>query len=459
MEKQTLAQTLFQSKGDFWKWIVPSVVLAGVGFVIAYQFVEPAPPSRFTLAAGPAAGYYHRYAERYREAFAEYGIEVEVVETAGTIENLERLRTEGGADVAFVQSGVADPEACGDLVSIASLYFEPLWIFHRGEASGRLADLRGKRIAVGEEGSGTRALALRLLADGGVTADNAAFATLGGEAAVEALERGDMDAAIFVISPRAPRIRRLLQAEGIQMVDLRCAEALQRRHRYLSQLLLPEGVIDPAAHLPASDKRLLSPAATLVARGDFHPALVDLLLDVAGTVHESGGWFEEPGRFPSPRYVDFPLSEVSADFFKNGRRFLRRVLPFWAATLVNRLKILLLPLITLAFPLVKLVPPLYRWGIRRRIYRWYQALQKLEREVPPDERAERIEEVLRAIQRIDEEVAKVQVPPSYGDDLYQLRFHTSIARQKLEAMREEEKRSDQRGGGEAGLSSEDGSSS
>ncbi len=436
MEKKTVVQTLFQPKNDFWKWFVPSVVVAVVGFIIAYQFVEPAPPRSFTLASGREGGWYHAYATRYREALAAYGIDVRLVETAGTVENLALLGEEGGADLAFVQSGVASPGAEDDRVSVASLYFEPFWIFYRGEPGDRLADLDGKRIAVGAEGSGTRALALRLLKDGGVTAETARLLPLSGDRAAEALEAGEVDAGLFVISPRAPLVTRLLGAEGVRLMSLRNAEALHRRHRYLSVLTLEEGVIDPSGPLPARDVRLLSPAATLVARGDFHPALTDLLLDVAGKVHGEGSWLSEPGAFPSPLYVDFPLADVSKDFFENGRRFLRRVLPFWAATLVNRLKVLLLPLLTLAFPLVKLVPPLYKWRIRARINKWYSTLQRLEAEVPPDERAERIEEVLKAIQRIEAEVAKVQVPASYGDNLYQLRFHTSIARQKLEALKE-----------------------
>ncbi|MHC4597768.1 MAG: TAXI family TRAP transporter solute-binding subunit [Planctomycetota bacterium] len=435
METPDLAKSLFRSKNEFWKWLVPSVILALIGFVIAYQFAEPAPPRRFTLAAGLKDGYYYAFAKRYAEILGEYGIEALVVETAGTTENLERLAAPDGADVAFVQSGVAEPDGSSGLVSVASLYFEPLWVFHRGTPEGRLTDLKGKRIAVGAKGSGTQALALRLLRDAGISESSAEFAPLSGEAAASALETGEVDVAVFVISPHAPLVERLLRHESIHLVNLRCAEGFERRHRFLSMLTLPEGVIDPSVPLPSSDVRLLSPAATLVARGNFHPALMDLLLDAAGKIHGGGDWLESPGEFPSPRYVDFPLSEVSSDYFKHGRRFLRRVLPFWAATLVNRLKIMILPLLTLAFPLFKLVPPLYRWGIRRRINRWYQALQKLEREVPPGERAERIEEVLGAIQRIEEEVTKVHVPPSYGDNLYQLRFHTSIAREKLEALK------------------------
>jgi hypothetical protein len=334
-----------------------------------------------------------------------------------------------------VQSGVAEPAARNGLTAIASLYYEPLWLFYRGDPIDSFAQLAGRRVAVGAEGSGTRALALRLLADIGLGADDLVLAPLSGNAAMEALEKGEVAAALFVASPHTEVVRWLLKADGIGLMSVRRADGLRNRHRFLSRLTLHEGVIDPAANLPPADTVLLSPAATLVAREGFHVALVDLLLDAAHSIHGGGDWLEEPGEFPSPRYVDFPLSAIAADFFENGRPFLRRVLPFWAATLVSRMKIMLVPLLTLLIPLAKLLPKLYQWRIRRRINRWYQALQQLESAVPADEQRARLEEVMAEIDRIESQVAKVKVPPSYGDNLYQLRFHTAMAREKLEALK------------------------
>ena len=416
------------------RWCGPSLLLAAIGFVIAYQFVEPAPPKTVTLAAGAGDGSYYTYALAYRHALSRDGITVNVRETAGTVENLALLQA-GDADIAFVQGGVAPGTALPDLLAIASLYFEPFWVFYRGEPIDRLPQLRGKRCAIGSAGSGTQALAKHLFEDNGIDETNTTLLPLGGTAATEALEKGEVDVALFVASPHTELVQWLLQTEGISLVSFSRADALQNRHRYLARQVLYEGVIDPGRNLPASDHTLLSPAATLVCRNDFHPALVDLFLDAATDIHGQGDWLEDPGDFPSPRYVDFPLSDIASDFFESGRPFLRRVFPFWAATLASRLKIMLVPLLTLAIPLLKLVPRLYRWRIRRRINRWYQALQKLETAIPENQRQERLQEVLDEIGHIEEEVAKVKVPASYGDNLYQLRFHTSLARQKLDALK------------------------
>ena len=416
------------------KWFGPSLLLAAIGFVIAYQFVEPAPPKSVTLAAGPGDGAYYTYALAYRHALSRDGITVNVLETAGTVENLALL-SEGAADVAFVQGGVAPEVASAEFMTIASLYFEPLWVFYRGDTIDRFSQLKGKRCAIGAEGSGTRALSLRVLEDNGIDASSATLLPLGGTAAATALEKSEIDVALFVASPHTEIVQWLLQADDVSLVSFSRAEALQNRHRFLSRQILYEGVIDLGKNLPASNHTLLSPAATLVGRGDFHPALVDLFLDAATGIHGQGDWLESPGEFPSPHYVDFPLSGIAADFFESGRPFLRRILPFWAATLVSRLKIMLVPLLALAVPLLKLVPRVYQWRVRRRINRWYQALQKLETGIPAHERKERLEEILEEITHIEEEVAKVKVPASYGDNLYQLRFHTSLAREKLDALK------------------------
>jgi TRAP transporter TAXI family solute receptor len=417
------------------KWFGPSLLLAAVGFMIAYQFVEPAPPKTITLAAGPADGAYYTYALAYRHALSRNGITINILETAGTVENLKLLK-DGDADIAFVQSGVAPDTSTPNMLAIASLYLEPLWIFYRGnETIDRIPQLKGKRCAIGAEGSGSRALGLRMFKDNGLDSNNTTLLPIGGTAAATALENGEIDAALFVASPHTQIVPWLLQAEGVSLVSFSRADALQNRHRFLSRNILYEGVINPSTNLPSKDHTLLSPAATLVCQKLFHPALVDLFLDAATSIHGQGDWLELPGDFPSPRYVDFPLSDIATDFFESGRPFLRRVLPFWAATLFSRLKIMLLPLLTLAIPLFKLVPRLYQWRVRRRINRWYQALQKLEAHIPECEQRERLQEILEEISRIEEEVAKVKVPASYGDNLYQLRFHTSLARQKLDALK------------------------
>ena len=414
--------------------LLPALLLALAGFVVAYQFVDPAPPSRFVLATGSSSGAYYRYAKAYQAILARDGVEIEIRQTAGSLENLSLLRSsDADAQVAFVQGGTGNVQPDDELVSLASLYFEPVWLFHRlGEGSRRLADLKGRRIAVGSDGSGTHALAMELLAANGITAESAELRQLGGEKAVEALLSQQIDALFTVSGADADAVQRLLNAPDVTLFDFERAGAYTRRYRYLSAITLPQGVVDFAQDQPPKDTRLVAAAATLVAHRDFHPALIDLLMAAAAEVHRGGGVFEDYDAFPSPQYLEFPLSDESRRFFKRGPSFLRRVLPFWAATLVERTLVLLLPLVALLIPLLRVLPPVYRWRIRSRIYRWYRELLSIDPSVhgPPD--AEAVRSGLRELARIEEEVAKVEVPMAYADQLYHLRIHLELVREKLQ---------------------------
>lgn len=413
---------------------LPALALTVAGFLLAYQFVDPAPPSRFVLATGSSSGAYYRYAKAYQAILARDGVEIEIRQTAGSLENLSALRSADGAvQVAFVQGGTGHPQSDEKLVSLASLYFEPVWVFYqRSDGVSRLADLNGRRLAVGAQGSGTHALAVELLAANGVSASTARLLPLGGDEAVEALLSQQVDALFVVSGADSSGVQRLLNAPDVALFDFERAGAYTRRYRYLSSITLPQGVVNLVRNQPPNDTRLVAAAATLVARNDFHPALIDLLMAATAEVHRGGGVFEDYDAFPSPQFLEFPLSDESRRFFKSGPSFLRRVLPFWAATLVERTLVLLLPLVALLIPLLRVLPPVYRWRIRSRIYRWYRELLSIDPSVhgPPD--ADTIRAGLRELARIEEEVAKVEVPMSYADQLYHLRVHLELVREKLQ---------------------------
>jgi TRAP transporter TAXI family solute receptor len=422
-------------------------VLIAVGFAVAYQFVDPAPPRHLTLATGSPDGAYHAFGERYKAILARDGITVRLVESAGSVENLALLEgpaeatTESAAqpvDMAFVQSGIGDPAESPGLVALASLYYEPLWIFVRGaQPVGRLTALAGKRITVGAAGSGTRAVALELLAANGISAGDAEGTVLSdsaGAAAAEALAAGKLDAAFFVTAKYHPLLSGLLAQPDIDLLSLERAAAYQRRYRYLAGVTLPEGAMDLAANLPAEDVQLLSPLATLVAREGVHPALMDLMLRAATEIHGGSGLFEEPGEFPSPHNVDFPLSPSAERYFQSGLPFLRRVLPFWAATLVERLWVLLLPALTLLIPLLRIAPPTYRWQVRRRITRWYRDLRRLESDLQAAAEAgdrDALQAALGDVDRLQVEIGGIAVPLSYASDLYNLRLHAEFVRRRF----------------------------
>ena len=416
---------------NFLKIYVLLACLVIAGFGLAYYFVDPAPPKKIRIAAGVEEGAYTASARRYAENLASDGLTLEVVTTSGSLDNLRLLGSEkGGVDVAFVQGGTVPPDA-KDLMALGSVFLEPLWVFVRADLRVRgLADLKGRRAAVGVEGSGTRMLALQLLSASGVT-DPALLLPIGGRDAVNALLGGRVDAAFFVTARPLPMLEPLLRASTVRLLSIAHADAFARRFRFLSKVTLPEAGLDLAADIPPQAVTLLAPAASLVARNSLHPALVDELMEAATEVHGPGQLFGEPGEFPSAKYLDLPLSPDAARYLKSGPPFLKRHLPFWAATLAQRSLILLIPIVTLLIPVLRFAPQIYRWGIRRRIYRWYKDLQaigeKAQNTVSPEERAR----ILERLDEVEREVGGVSVPAAYADGLYHLKGHIQLLRRLL----------------------------
>ncbi|NNJ93523.1 MAG: TAXI family TRAP transporter solute-binding subunit [Halobacteria archaeon] len=408
-----------------------------LGFVIAWQFVNPAPPRSLVIATGDADGAYYLFARRYRELLAENGIELEVRTTAGSIENLELLQN-GSVDLAFVQGGTGAAMDTDTLTSLGSLYYEPLWIFYRGEQTlDRLGELQGKRIAIGEHGSGTHAIASLLLADNFIDTETGNIQSIGGATALQALQQGQIDALFLVAAPAAPLVQQLLYAQDVQLMSFARASAYTRMHPFLSAVTLPEGVIDLQANIPPRDTVLLAATANLVTQENFHHALISLLLQAARDTHDRGDLFSRPGNFPNNNNLEFRLNDDARRFYRHGPPFLQRYLPFGAASLIDRLKVMLVPLLTLLLPLVKIMPPAYRWRVRKKIYRWYGELQELDNETQAQHGEQRVEVLLQTLDKLEEEVRKVTVPLSYADELYELRLHIGLVRNRLQDNRDQ----------------------
>jgi TRAP transporter TAXI family solute receptor len=411
-----------------------AVLLVLGALYVAYQFVDPAPPREIVLATGDAGGAYSQFGRQYAAAMSRHGISVELRETAGSGENLELLATDSGVHLAFVQSGLADNETSVGVMALGSVYFEPLWLFLRADFQiEHLDGLMGARISVGAEGSGARVVSTALLAANDVAAQNAEFLALSYADAVSALAAGEIDAAFLVASPQSDVVRQLLTLPGAHIYDFDRAQAYARLYPNLSAVLLPEGVMDLSSNLPARDIVTVAPAAMLASREDLHPALIDLLLMAASEIHGGSGLLSDQGQFPTPRFADLPISEDAARYYKYGPPFLQRVMPFWAATLIDRLKIMLLPLLALAIPLFKLVPPLYHWRIRLRILRMYETIKAID----PD-RAENLQEMdiarnMRELERLDQATTTISVPRAYTSDLYKIRRDIDLIRRRLHA--------------------------
>ena len=355
-------------------------------------FVKALPPSKIVIATGGKAGAYYQFAQKYAEELRKQGVALEVRETAGSVENLHLLEDDAsGVSVAIIQSGVAGPEDRDRLQALGSLYREPLWVFYRGgQTIDRLSQLAGKRIGVGPPGSGTNAVAVRLLAANGLAApaDSAARETdktvLVDDKvadAAAALRKGDLDAAFFVAAFQTDYVQQLLNDDGVRLLSFGQQEAYHRKYRYLSELTVPAGLVNLGQNLPAKDVSLLAPTAVLAVRKDLHPALVSLLLTVATHVHGQGDELSNPGEFPSASYTDIPVGEGAEEYYKYGPPFFQRYLPFWLASLVDRLKVMLVPLVMLLLPLFRAAP---RWSagvLRRKIYRWYSALRDIDKKI------------------------------------------------------------------------------
>ncbi len=424
----------WQQRGSLGAGVVSLIAVALIlaGFLVAYQFVDPAPPDRIVLATGPDSGAYQRYGEKFAAYLAREGIEVTLRETAGSVENLESLSADSGVDIAFVQGGLAgraDPET---VMAVGSLYLEPLWLFVRSDFEFRgMRDLAGARVSIGVEGSGTRIVANTLLAAHGVADDAADFTAVEPEELAQAFVGDELDAAFVIADPGADIIVELLRTSAVDLHSLERADAYVRRYSYLTSISLPEGVLDLRANLPGKDVETVALTAMLVARQDFHPALVNLLLLAATDIHGGHSILADSEKFPTGQYVDLPLSEDAERYFKNGPPFLMRYLPFWAATLVDRMWIMLFPIIGLAIPLIKLVPPVFQWRIRRKILRVYAELGQLDprgRAVVSDvDRARRI----AALGDLDNQSVTISVPHSYKDDLYKLRRDIDLVRRQL----------------------------
>ncbi|MEM1098882.1 MAG: TAXI family TRAP transporter solute-binding subunit [Planctomycetota bacterium] len=437
-----------------------------LGFLLcgfAWTFVEPAPPRSVSLATGSPGGAYHAKAQRYAESFADSGITLELETSAGSAENVQRL-LDGQADAAMVQAGTVPDGAEDTLEAVVAVAYEPLLVFVRNaeveadtetepdmatEASASigstLAALSGKRVAIGAGGSGTAAL-IQTLLDALQLRDSAeatgtTLLPLGGPDAAAALKAGDIDAACFVMDPDAPLVTDLLATPGVALLDLRRSPAWSHRFPYLEAVTIDEGVIDPVANLPRQDVRTVAPVAYLAVRRDTHRAVVQLLVEAAKDDHHARSLVAAPGSFPSLQRMDLPVADEAEFFFERGPNFLHRLFPFWLASLIDRLIILVLPLLVVLIPLVRAAPPLLRWRVRSRIYRWYRELRVIDNELSrPDLPEARLSADLDQLRDLDNEVAETDVPLSYMEEFYNLRLHIAYMRQRVEQRLEGKRR-------------------
>ncbi|MBN8449807.1 MAG: TAXI family TRAP transporter solute-binding subunit [Candidatus Accumulibacter sp.] len=418
----------------------PIVLITAIGFIVAYQFVAPEPPRRITITTGSEAGAYYAYARRYAAVLAARGITLEVMTSAGSHQNLERLE-KGEADVAFVQGGIGarassdDDDEPGPLRSLGSVAYEPVWVFYRGEQRvDKLYQLAGRRVAVGEDGSGIRGLALQLLEANDIKPDSPDLLPLAGLTAAEALQQSEIDAAFIVAAQEAPVVQVMLRSPGLRVVGLSQADAYLRRFPFLSKVVLPRGVVDLVRDVPPRDTALLATTANVIVRDDLHPALASLLLQAMTEVNGRGGFFQRAGEFPAYKDQSFPLSTDAARYYQSGPPFLQRYLPFWLAVLVERLFVMILPLVMVLLPLLKFAPAIYSWRVRSKIVRCYGDLKFLENDLRQHYNPPQHPEYVAHLERIENTASTLNIPLAFSDLLYTLREHINLVREELHRL-------------------------
>jgi len=419
----------------------PAIVLVLAAFWLTAQFIAPPPPKSITIAAAGKGSPYFEAAQRYGRVLADNGVTLEVRESAGSMENIALLANPSlPVAAAFVQGGIANGKELPDARSIGRVFYEPVWIFYQGpERRERLTQLAGKRVLIGPAGSATAALAQRLLAASGVTADGARLINMELPDYVAALEKGEADAGVLVLAAEARTIRRLLASDAAKLMNVVQADAYVQRFPFLSKLILKQGVVDFAKNIPPEDTAILTTTAALLVRKNLHYALTELLTQAVISVHaqpalsSSGetGVFQRAGAFPIADDQEYPVSADALRVYKSGPSFLQRYLPFWLATLASRLFVLLLPAIGIMLPVLRFAPVLYTWRVRRRIVYWYRELKRVEANADRANPQRAMDE----IDRIEDAVNQLPVPLGFANQLYDLRQHIDVVRQRLTAPR------------------------
>ena len=430
-------QTRRHVRGLLFKIWGGGFLLVIFGFTLAWFFIQPAPPKRIVMATGPRDGAYFRFGAAYAEYLKKQGVTLELRSTAGTPENYELLQKDNGIDLAIVQGG-AVPEgllaSTSTIESLASLYFEPIWVFYRGDESlADLRDLKSKRIAIGQENSGTAGIVRLLLGENGIgeSSENVLIQSGGRQAAMELLG-GEVDVAIFVMSPSSTVIRELIESDRVRLLSFERHEAYARRHPFLTSVTLERGVINLENDRPRTDINLIAPAANLIANQSLHDALIPLLLRAVNETDQSKANLFDPGRLPSTEFVEFPVNASARRYFDEGPPFLQRYLPFWVASAIDRGKIMLLPAITLLLPLFRIAPPLYRWRIRSRIFRWYEILRGIESDLRANAGSAELRKHARTLSEMEDELDDLQtVPLSYMEEFYNLRLHVEFVERRV----------------------------
>ncbi len=408
-------------------------MLVAAALLAAYLLMPPPPPKKVSIATGRSDGVYYRFAEEYKKALAKEGVDLVIVPTAGSKEALKAVESKE-VDFAFMQGGSAGREI-EHTRGLATIYFEPLWIIHSSSFEPDLIrDLAGKRLSIGEKGSGTYDLSMKILAQNGLGPKNMVIEHLTLKEGIDAILSGRIDALMETISADSKLIREALHKEGVSLFDCRRAKTYEKLYPYLSAVTLPEGALDLAENIPEKSIRMIATTAQLVANEKASDEIIRLLLRKAKEIHSGPTLFADAGTFPTKEYLQLPIHPEAKRYLERGDTWLERTFPFAIASLIDRLMIFLIPLITLLLPLAKGFLPIYRWRIRHQIYRWYKLLRQIDEKADSLDREGLMHELKRLTTLQKEVKEHINVPLSYMGEYYMLREHIDLVKEKIESL-------------------------
>jgi TRAP-type uncharacterized transport system substrate-binding protein len=416
---------------NYWPAIAIAVTAAAIACA-AVVVLRSMPPRKIVMATGPEGGAYSEVGKLYRAALGD-DVEVRLVQTAGSLESLALLLDpHSGVSVALIQGGTVGAEDTSELESLGTLFYEPLWWFHRNEVREvGVAGLLGRKISIGAEGSGTRALALELIKRIGIEGQVSEFLALSPQVAAEKLLAGEIDVAFMIAAWDSPVVQQLLADERIGIASYPRADAYIALYPFLNKVVVPRGVRDLAKDRPPDDVILIAPKASLVVRKDLHPAIQYLLLNAAMQIHSGPSIFQHAGQFPAAEAVNIPLSNEALRFYKSGPPFLHNYFPFWMAALIGKL-IVLIPILVVLYPIIKSLPRLYDWMIRSKVLRMYGELRLLEHEMTDtSDPVRNTHEMIARLDRLEEQANHLRMPVAYASMLYGLREHIDLVREGL----------------------------
>lgn len=422
------------TRWQIFKALIAAAVIGSAAWLALVYFI-PTPPSKVVMATAFKGASFEYYGRQYQEIFARSHVRLELRETAGAVENLKLLQDpNAGVQIAFVTGGLSDAKHAPGVLSLGTVYDQPFWIFYSANQQlDQLSQLKGKRIAVGPVGSATRYMAEQVLGKGGVNSETAALLPFAGSAAEKALKDGEVDAVWIIGVPEATAVQSFLRDPNVRPMNFPLADAFTRVFPDLSRMTLPQGTVDIERVIPSSDVQLIGTKAKVLIRSDLHPEIVQLLLRTMKEVHGGSDLFHRGGEYPNGSDSEYPVAATAIEFYKNGPSFLQRHLPLWLSVHVQRAIAVLLTGVAIGLPLLHFVPQTYNWMTRRRLFYWYAELRALETSLGSATSYKQLVQKLAEIERIEESLSKIHFPLTFADQVYTLRGHIDIVRQKIAA--------------------------